>query len=550
MFGKIAPNAYDSMIQSYASQANWLQVIKLKRLSEIDGYSSAIIDQKTKEALTGFLMRKHVPDTGSMGVHGWGVYWRFMTNAYRYASEWNYETIKWDQQQAYQELLQCYQLNKPSLIYDPVTNTVFQWDPRYYDESAQTLDSLVKLGGGDGGLWNYINDRFWKGNYYSYQASGNIECEVGGFNLVIAHYHAAIGYSLPNFERCMTDLDTKLLVNGWNSPLWSHYVIVHATSNPQLRLGETLAAYEALHAFSAVFDSTLKGRYVQLLTGNPTAWQGLLQSGLYVNGRFSFDLGGTPTDGTTSIGLAILFLQGIVPNTGSLAIPLNEEQYGGWEFGLPATHFKFDYNNRQIRIPVFAGQLKFLYGSTSAIANFPSDGIYEVTFTNDWNTVQSVNKISNLGGFYYMKPGGTTPPPSDKGTLRVFASYQGSYVTTPVTIMGPETKSGTTTTDSSNPLTFEVTAGTYIVSGNYGGTTQTASVTVVAGQTVDVILNFGGSPPPPPPKSIWDQIVEFINQMLKQAHVDSRLLFLGAVVVFGAALWYGNKRLSKRAKKH
>jgi hypothetical protein len=36
MFGKIAPNAYDSMIQSYASQADWLQVIKLKRLSEIE----------------------------------------------------------------------------------------------------------------------------------------------------------------------------------------------------------------------------------------------------------------------------------------------------------------------------------------------------------------------------------------------------------------------------------------------------------------------------------------------------------------------------------
>jgi hypothetical protein len=135
------------------------------------------------------------------------------------------------------------------------------------------------------------------------------------------------------------------------------------------------------------------------------------------------------------------------------------------------------------------------------------------------------------------------------GTLRVFASYQGSYIATPVTITGLESKSGTTTTDSSNPLTFELTAGAYTVSGNYAGTTQTTSVTVVVGQTTDATLNFGGSPPPPP-KSIWDQIVEFINQILKQAHVDSRLLFLGAVAVFGVALWYGNKRLSKRAKKH
>jgi hypothetical protein len=134
---------------------------------------------------------------------------------------------------------------------------------------------------------------------------------------------------------------------------------------------------------------------------------------------------------------------------------------------------------------------------------------------------------------------GSQPPPST-GTLRVFASYQGSYIAATVSVTGPESKTGFTTTDPNNPLRFEVTPGSYTVSGTYESNPQSKTVTVVVGQTVDVNLNFGGASP----KSLWDQIVDFITQ-----HVDSRFLFLGGILVFGVALWLGNKRLSKRAKK-
>ena len=132
---------------------------------------------------------------------------------------------------------------------------------------------------------------------------------------------------------------------------------------------------------------------------------------------------------------------------------------------------------------------------------------------------------------------------TQSATLRVYASYQSQYVMASVTISGPEVRSGTTTTNPANPLQFtNLALGTYTVSGNYLGMTQTKTATVVAGQTTDVNMNFGGE--------LWDQIVEFINQLLKGAYVDSRLIFLVGVAVFGVLLWYGNKRLSKRAKTH
>ena len=86
-------------------------------------------------------------------------------------------------------------------------------------------------------------------------------------------------------------------------------------------------------------------------------------------------------------------------------------------------------------------------------------------------------------------------PPPETGTLKVFASYNGSYVATSVTVTGPQTVAGTT--DPNNPLSFSLAVGTYVVSGTYF-VPQSESVVVVKGQTSNVTLNFGGPPPPPP----------------------------------------------------
>jgi len=86
----------------------------------------------------------------------------------------------------------------------------------------------------------------------------------------------------------------------------------------------------------------------------------------------------------------------------------------------------------------------------------------------------------------------------DTGVLRVFASYNGTYIITSVTVTGPQNVEGMTTTDPS-PLSFSLTPGTYLVSGNYFAP-RSESVAVVKGQISDVTLNFGGPLPPPPPE--------------------------------------------------
>lgn len=93
-------------------------------------------------------------------------------------------------------------------------------------------------------------------------------------------------------------------------------------------------------------------------------------------------------------------------------------------------------------------------------------------------------------------------PPPTTGTLRVFASYQGTYVSTSVTVTGPQSTSGTTTTNENNPLTFTLVAGIYTITGTYNPGANPISnyttATVVVGQPVDATLNFAGTQPPPP----------------------------------------------------
>jgi hypothetical protein len=87
----------------------------------------------------------------------------------------------------------------------------------------------------------------------------------------------------------------------------------------------------------------------------------------------------------------------------------------------------------------------------------------------------------------------------DTGVLKVFASYNASYVVTSVTVSGPQTVVGTTTTDLNAPLSFSLTPGSYVVSGTYFSP-RSESIEVVEGQTSTVTLNFGGPLPPSVPE--------------------------------------------------
>jgi hypothetical protein len=243
------------------------------------------------------------------------------------------------------------------------------------------------------------------------------ECEAGPFAEAIAELYVANNYSLPYFpDYVLEDLDYKFLSGGnWSAKLWSPdaYVVRHAESNPEKRLENTLTAWAALHSYYGLMNDSTKSNFINLLTGSPHAWQGLINSSnLYSDGRFRWRENHNYTDGATCCGAMTLFLNGIVPDTGSLAIPVMEETYQDWYSMFPASNFRFDYETQTIRIPVWAGKLNFIFGTETASYNFSENGIYEVHFNSNWNNVTSANKISPLSQeFAYLNPAIDNPPP-------------------------------------------------------------------------------------------------------------------------------------------
>ena len=431
VFNALPLSYYDTLIQQYVSSGDWLDVFQVKRFSEIDGYDSPTIERATQEALSNMPMLENLPLTWNYsGNPYYMVYYRFMLDAYRYAAQYG-QTAIWDKNAAYQELLATYLgAGQPSIAYNPVTNTTFNWTPRYYDEAAETLDSLVKLGGNDAGLWNYIQNHFWNGSIYGYNgANSEYECEVGFFAFVIGYYYALSGYSLANFDRVYLDLYNKLLISGWSSAAWGvPGVLQHASGNPQLRIENTLGAIQALQAYCG--SSTWQSSFVNLLSGSNPAWEALLASSMYSAGRFKFHSDGGFSDDGTAAGMMTLFLEGIIPETGTLAMPLDDESYQDICGLSPASLFGFDYSNSRIRIPVNPGGLEFQFGTKAVTCRFPSAGVYDVQFDSTWNTVTNVTKVGPLDNqFQYLESNTSLPTyyPSSLGETSVLTGSNSTF---------------------------------------------------------------------------------------------------------------------------
>jgi len=113
-----------------------------------------------------------------------------------------------------------------------------------------------------------------------------------------------------------------------------------------------------------------------------------------------------------------------------------------------------------------------------------------------------------------IKPPGTSPPPEEHGTLRIFASYGGAYVQASAVVSGTESKpSAFTTTDVNNPLSYSLQTGTYTVTITYNSATRTDSSFTLTTAGHDTNLNFGGTPPSPPPDdtTILDKILAYLK---------------------------------------
>ena len=427
LLGRCPDTVFDGLIRRQARACDYESVVRTRRVAELDGFSSTALEESLDEALAGFEMLGALPRTGSRERRVFLVTHRFLLHAYRYARERNRPSRlptapAWDAAQARRQFDRCFQENerRAFLGCNPVDGTVYRPYFRYYDENMETLDTYLRfdeLLGDEASkeqidlIWQTVNDTHWTGDHYYYKPTVPVfECETGFF-LLAARLRALRAYHLPHFDRCSVDLHTRLLARQWDSPNWRDYVSRHADTNEQKRLHNTLITFTVLHTYYRIFPESSREAFRRLLTGGEvSAWRGLVdRSGLYGAGRFRKEdtYGSTDySDEATALGAMLLFLQGIVPESGSLAIPLVEEAYEDVVGGLVKTHFGLDLEGRTLRIPVWRGRLSFQFGPRPAAADFARDGIYQVAFSADWGEVTDVRFLATLQGapFRYIAP--------------------------------------------------------------------------------------------------------------------------------------------------
>jgi hypothetical protein len=434
LLGKYGVTEFENEINYYnglGTMQGYSEAAVLRTLADLLGVTSPTLDNYTKTTLTNtpFLGTTHVPINWNYSGHDYFIVCRYgQIHMYKVAKQLNWELTKWNSSSAWQEMKNVFVAagNKGVLGLDPRDNSYYAGEDRYYDEHTQSIACLIDLYEVDkvnnGGaltyardtLWTYVNNTFWTGSYYKYKvANPDYECEAPFFYFVIGRMRALNGYSLTNWDRILTDIYSRFLINGWDSPQWTYgstryYSVVHTHStNSQRRLGNTLMAWISLHAFYHLLDSTRQQVIRNLLKSDTgTAWNLMLAySGLYDSStnKFRFLSDGSVNDTATATGITLLFLLGIIPETGSLYIPLFNWGYecnGAVPYDLGGAvlngYFKFDYANRKIRLPIKAGTLRFIYGTADVEYTFASDGIYEITFSTDWNSIVDVVKIGNL----------------------------------------------------------------------------------------------------------------------------------------------------------
>lgn len=475
IFSRFPISSYEAVLQYYVKSDDWIDVLLIKRLSELAGYNSqnltlAVIQALENIPLVGYLPKTDSLWNGTVYEDFFCVNDRFLLYSYRWAEQVsgdinmdgvidiydavllakafgevtnnsdcdlngdgviNYSDsviladnfgqsslmLKWNETAAYQQMAGLVDEYGGGYSYfgvgmvcpfpdpqNPKNTTIIQNNCRYYDEEAQTLgcfhifeeDGLTEARSYEDKIWNHLNnDGWWTGQWYWYRPDWKcFECEMGRFALQITEY---LDYVHPNI---ISDLNQKLLINEWNSPSWQPwlYVVNHA-NNPdgsivteQYRAEETVAVWEAFESFYTSFPISMQNAITDMLTKEPKAWEQVLNQSCYNN---------VYNAGTHKIvygdqldGAMVMFLNGIVPETGSLHDSLTEETYLTNAFNFPANEYRFDHASRMIRIPTTSGQIGFQFGTQIVSYNF-TQGVWDIYFSNDWNSIKNVVPVSS-----------------------------------------------------------------------------------------------------------------------------------------------------------
>jgi hypothetical protein len=63
VFKTLPLSYYNTLIQQYANSSDWIDIFRVKRFSEIDGYDSPVIEQAVQQALANMPMLENLPLT-------------------------------------------------------------------------------------------------------------------------------------------------------------------------------------------------------------------------------------------------------------------------------------------------------------------------------------------------------------------------------------------------------------------------------------------------------------------------------------------------------
>jgi hypothetical protein len=368
---------------------------------------------------------------GSPTQNAFYMYEGYLLYVYYWANYYSYDLSNWNITTAYSVFTNCIEQSYQNGYYGDMLYVsssdsayflglglaqVFSGPAsRYYDEFGETIRNLLlfyQFGETSAlnlavSMWNNYTVADWNATegYFQYEPGVNqAECEAPYFLedclLLQTAYFDATGLQLPNATLIQTDLQTRFLTLGWSSIQWSDNIVIHAyPGNYQLRMWNTLGAWEAMYADYPTFTAKDQQTMQNMLLGNGSAnylepaWWYLYNSTLYdsTNGLF-YGLSGAGSTDSQSTGQAELLtaLQGIVPITATLAVPIQEDYYQGSMNMINPQLFNVNFTGNTLTVGISSpGIVTFIYGSTPFNYTFTAPGLYTLSFASNWNSISS-----------------------------------------------------------------------------------------------------------------------------------------------------------------
>ncbi len=414
IFGKATKQSLAKYIDSLnnGSYNNYLDILRWSARCHKLGIESeqAIIDALGNVTLVGDALPKTVSYNGPCFlIYDRDVLWSCLYFGAKYGL-----TSKWNITKAYNYFVSClangtsyytYGLNLTSALWWHNDGTAETFTDRFYDENAQTLSAYLifyELGATEALLkaqdvWKYLVDYFWNNNMqgFMYQINDpDWECEGAFFPKILFSFFY-YNHSNPD-AKLLTDIYSRFLRNKWNSPQWRNYAIVHATTNSQTRLWNTLGAWTAMYESYELLNSSGQSNLRDM---SMETWYRLYQSDLYDNSSSMFKNYNTDETASSTATCACLVLQligGISPYDTSLAFPL-EELHCEYTYDVDPDLLEIDVVGNTLKLAVQKyGTLKLIFGGNEVYCTFPSSGIYSISFNAEWTSILGMTKVSSL----------------------------------------------------------------------------------------------------------------------------------------------------------